>query len=382
MIGGASVAEEGGSLFTHASFGRIVHEFSNRAYRVNLCVGKVNLRASSHDYLLPDNVSLTPIPLISTAFSGYLKSREVENVIRKAISQSDAIFVRGVLIPAVDAIYDECVVQNKPICHWLVGNPMALLQSHRRYGWLMDTVGKIFVKWWERELHRGHSRARAAYLCNGEEIAKRHPSPRCHITVSTSITKDSFFYREDTCIRDSVRILCLSYIRPEKGIEYLIEAFAQLSACRPKELVLVGSRDRYPAYQKKLDRLIEKYRVVNQVTWVDHVDYLGVLRQLREADIFAFPSLSEGTPRVLVEARANSLPIVSTNVGGIPTSVTHGYDGLLVPPKDPGALAKAIDRLIIDGELRRRLIDNGYKKAGNFTVDRFVDQVEEILNQL
>src|SRR6185295_17890657 len=72
----------------------------------------------------------------------------------------------------------------------------------------------------------------------------------------------------------------------------------------------------------------------------------------RTSDVYVLPSLSEGTPRTAVEARAFGCPVVATNVGGIPTSISDGVDGLLVPPRDPAALAAAIDRLLSDEALR------------------------------
>jgi glycosyltransferase involved in cell wall biosynthesis len=104
-----------------------------------------------------------------------------------------------------------------------------------------------------------------------------------------------------------------------------------------------------------------------------------VTRYYREHDIFVLPSVGEGTPRVLVEARANSLPLVATRVGGIPLSVSDGRDGLLVPPGNADALAAAIDRLVADGVLRRRLIQTGLQSARRMTIDRFVEAVEAAL---
>lgn len=382
ILGGPGVSEKEGRLHAHVSYGRVIEELAGRFGQVILSVSHISERTAVQDYALPDNVRLVPLPPAGTALQGFLTSRVIARAYREAIIQADAVFVRGVLIPAVDVIYEECRRQDKPVCHWLVGNPMALLQSHQRDGWVKDSLGKAFVWWWERQLHRGHRRARAAYLCNGQEIADRHPSPQNHVVVSTTLTENDLYEREDTCQADPVRILSLCYIRPEKGIEYLIEAFARLRTQRPTELVLVGSRDRYPTYQAKLDALVAEHGLQDRVTWAGHASYHEVARHMQEADIFAFPTLSEGTPRVLVEARANSLPLVSTNVGGIPSSVTDGYDGLLVPPKDPQAMADAIERLVVDGPLRRQLIANGYRKAKELTVKRFVSRVTEILNQL
>lgn len=375
VLGGAGVAMADGRLYTHGSFGRVIEELAFRHRKVVLAVRGLPLRTVNEDYLLPGNVTLIPLPAAPTALRGMLGSRSVARAYREAIAHADRVFVRGVLVPAVDAIYAECARQNTPVCHWLVGNPMGLLQSHRRDGWLKDTAGKLFVANWERQLHRGHQRARAAYLCNGREIAERHPSAHSYITVSSTLREEDFFWRDDTCSSDPVRVLCLCFIRPEKGVEYLIEAFAHLRTGRKTELVLSGSRDRYPRYQAKLNELVEAYKIGERVTWTGQIAPHEVAEQMRAADVFAFPSLSEGTPRVLVEARANALPLVTTSVGGIPSSVTDGWDGLLVPAKDPQAMARGIERLIADSELRRLLIANGFERAKRMTIPRFVDEV-------
>jgi glycosyltransferase involved in cell wall biosynthesis len=95
-----------------------------------------------------------------------------------------------------------------------------------------------------------------------------------------------------------------------------------------------------------------------------------VLQITREHDLFVLPTLpGEGVPRVLLEAMAAGLPIVATDVAGVPTLISHEVNGLLVPPASSGELARALDRLIRDGDLRRRLIANGYRLARAHTAD-------------
>jgi glycosyltransferase involved in cell wall biosynthesis len=74
---------------------------------------------------------------------------------------------------------------------------------------------------------------------------------------------------------------------------------------------------------------------------------------LAAMDVFAMASRSEGMPGALVEAMGAGLPVVATNVGGIPEVVTNGVDGLLVPPSDPEALARAIEIALGRPELGR-----------------------------
>jgi glycosyltransferase involved in cell wall biosynthesis len=81
------------------------------------------------------------------------------------------------------------------------------------------------------------------------------------------------------------------------------------------------------------------------------------------ADVVAIPSLSEGSPNVLLEAMAFGVPVVATRVGGIPEIVNDGETALLVPAQDPGAMAAAIERLLSDpvtastlaGQARRKV---------------------------
>ena len=79
-------------------------------------------------------------------------------------------------------------------------------------------------------------------------------------------------------------------------------------------------------------------------------------REYRGADLFAFPSATEGSPRALLEAAANGLPLATTDVGSAGELFTDGESALIVPPDDAPALARALARLLDDGALRRRCL--------------------------
>ena len=99
------------------------------------------------------------------------------------------------------------------------------------------------------------------------------------------------------------------------------------------------------------------------MTLLNHRENVAPL--LQQADIFVLPSLSEARPRSILEAMLAELPVVASDVGGIPTVVEHEATGLLVPPSDASALADALDRLAALEATRIR-----FGKAGHQYVEQ------------
>lgn len=364
-------------MHIHTSFGRVIDRLAGRYEKVCLCVPVADKPpTAAGDYRLnADNIEVIAQPFYSGSMGALRHPFGIVQAYWRACHCSDAIFFRGML-PHIGALYAICRILGKRPCHWIVGDPIALLKSHRRSGSLMTAASLAYARWDRFCTRLGRRLTGGSLICNGKELGEVYRSPRTYVTVSSTVTDDEFFERVDTCQGDVIRILFVGFIRPEKGVEYLLQAVSRLRTDRTWELVLVGSSDGYDGYRRRLEDLASRLSIGGRVRWEGYAPYGPELfRHLREADVFVLPTLSEGTPRVLVEARANSVPVVATNVGGIPTSVTDGMDGLLVPPKDPEALAAAIDRVIEDDELRQSLIRNGLDSARRYTVDQFAELV-------
>lgn len=113
------------------------------------------------------------------------------------------------------------------------------------------------------------------------------------------------------------------------------------------------------------------------VTCQDHMAWDLVIYEYDKSDIFILPSRSEGVPHVVLEAMARGVPVVATNVGGIPTVVRHGENGLLVKVGSEDDLAQAIFSLLDDAELRKRLVLGGLETAGRYVLDDVIDSMVE-----
>ena len=164
-----------------------------------------------------------------------------------------------------------------------------------------------------------------------------------------------------------------------KGQRELLAALAQLPDAHA---VLVGADlERGGAYQRELERHAEELGVRERVVFAGRRDDAAAV--LAELDVLVLPSWTEGLPLVVLEAMARRRPVVATPVGGTPEVVVEGETGLLVPPRDPDALAAALGRLLADADLRRRMGEAGYRRvAERFSADAMAARVLELYDEV
>ena len=150
-----------------------------------------------------------------------------------------------------------------------------------------------------------------------------------------------------------VTIGAVSRLSPEKGIEHLVEAFAFLRKRFGDRVRLRIAGD--GPERGDVEAAIERHDLVASVELAGWLDYDSVPEFLASLDIFALPSTYEGFGVAAVEASACGLPVVASNVHGIPDVVRDGVTGKLVPPADAPALADALVSLVEDAGARRSM---------------------------
>ncbi|MFW3146876.1 MAG: glycosyltransferase family 4 protein [Thermoplasmatota archaeon] len=179
----------------------------------------------------------------------------------------------------------------------------------------------------------------------------------------------------------SIELLCISALRPYKGVDYLLRSMKMVQEKDPTiRLTIIGEG----GMRKELEDYISENGLKNTRLrgFVD--DYIDVLKMMAGSDILVLSSASdEGNPRVILESFQFSRPVIATAAGGTPELIEDGVNGLLLPPKDPKAFAEAIIRLSGDPVLRKKLGRGGKKFLDRLpTWDDLAEDIYEAYNDI
>jgi len=168
-------------------------------------------------------------------------------------------------------------------------------------------------------------------------------------------------------------ILFVGRLESRKGVNYLIKAYQRVKQEIPNSRLIVvgpGTRPR-----KKYEKWTMRHGL-KDVVFVGYASYAELPRYYKTADVFCAPATSrESFGIVLLEAMAAGKPIVATNIDGYASVVTHGEEGLLVPPKDSRGLAQALISLMSDDTLRQQMGARGRLKAGEYSWEHVAQRV-------
>jgi glycosyltransferase involved in cell wall biosynthesis len=170
---------------------------------------------------------------------------------------------------------------------------------------------------------------------------------------------------ESDLVRSLTRpyVMAFSALSAHKNIGRLIEAFGKIAGSVPHDLVLVGHMPVKSAHRAELEAAGGHERI----HFTGYVSDADVSALMQNASLFAFPSLYEGFGLPLLDAQNAGVPVVCSSAGALPEVAGDG--AVLFDPLSVDAMATALQRALLDGDLRDRLVQRGYENAQKFSWD-------------
>jgi glycosyltransferase involved in cell wall biosynthesis len=190
--------------------------------------------------------------------------------------------------------------------------------------------------------------------------------------ISTALAdKDIVLVEKEMIVRKKkINLINVARLTRQKNQIDLIEMMniLRLNGYENVHLTIIGKKDER-IYQE-LSNAIDLFKLNNHVHFLSSVKHGKKLwKILDNSDIFVFSSIWEGTPKVLLEALGRSLPIVTTDVGGIKSVIKNDYNGLLCSRNNPIYLAEKVEKFInMDKETLNSFIKNGHREVSKYTI--------------
>jgi glycosyltransferase involved in cell wall biosynthesis len=363
-------AADGTLREVEGSFARYVDSLAPYFDEISLCVPVLSEPRGEGTPIRAKNVTLAPLPNFDGPVQFYPRLPIMVPRIVRFVRDVDLVHCR---VPTPAAVVASLCARvfRRPQFILVVGDLRALLPTMpyrglKRLLWRAYTVfEELNVQWMANH---------ALTFANGDTLTIKHSRSGHAVirTQTTTIDADAIGSREDTCAAPRIRLLTVSRIDPRKGLRVLPEAVALLAeeGCEAS-VDIIGPVVGTPGEDERaaITSLAEGHAVADRVSLVGPIPLDQLLPRYRAYDIFVLPTLpGEGVPRVLLEAMAGGLPVVTSRVSGIPSLITDGTNGLLVEAPTARAVAGAVLRIVRDAGLRRRLIADGYATARAHTL--------------
>lgn len=365
-----------GQYFTYGGFGDYLAAMRSSFTKVILVAHvKVGVPPKGH-YLIPpgNNLEIIQLPQVRSELGTWLIMPMVIWRCWKASKNMDVAHARmpnhtGVIgafvcdmrgVPVFCQIIDDWYIAAKRM-PWTKKYGLGLLMKYHLF--LYD--------WLERFVCRGKLVFAQGITCY--EKHKNHSD--CELVLSTAHYLADIAIPRPKFIRSPYTLLTVARLTGVKNQQLTLKALAELrQAGEDWRFILVGDGP----HLKQLEALAKELCLGDSVIFAGQANRGDELwNYFDTADCFVLSSRSEGTPKVLLEAMARGLPIVATNVAGVPSSIKHEERGLLIEDNDVNGLILAIQRMRNDSSLRDYMVSNASEFCKQHTVERATENMLE-----
>jgi len=298
----------------------------------------------------------------------------------RCIKESDVVLLR---IPAMNPYlaYLFSRIYRKGLVCYIIGSQKEVVLGGSKYKGIIRVLALGVAKL--HELSTRHILRRSNLnIFLGKNLAKTYgqsmgQNQKNHFSFTSLIAPEDIVVKEGSHPGQRVKLLYVGRLGHEKGLQYLIAAIPNLVSQGWKvELDIVGDGEE----KEQLMLLVQKLQLQSCIKFrgvISHGDDLN--KVFLRCDVFVLPSMSEGIPKVILEAMAKGLPVIATHVGGIPDIIKDRENGILIPPKSSEAIAQAVVSLVEDEALRKRIVENAYAFVREHTIDKQAQKLAELI---
>lgn len=316
------------------------------------------------------NLTIVEIPY----FNGYLQAQKYKKNYKDAVKKlEDLVDVYYCRVPDPFCWAPSLYTKKKCIMHF-VGDIIDATKKNPNWSWLKKQIFLMgFYTEWRRIIK---SSKKSSVFSNGEHISKMltDRGVKCTPVISSTISlqdKPSLLSKDNL---ETLNVIYVGYLRYAKGINTLMETILKLEENQKNYLFnIVGDGEMY----KTLQDFITFHKLEKKVILHGHIDKRNLLFDLLSlSDLFFFPSLSEGSPRVVIEAMSQGVTVLSTPVGSLPNVFKDGEDILFFPYNDADSAFAIITNIINNPNLLQKIRIKAFNRVyREFTIDDFLNKI-------
>jgi glycosyltransferase involved in cell wall biosynthesis len=257
--------------------------------------------------------------------------------------------------------------------------------THLKSSTFRDRLIYQYLKYNDRNFTRAIKKTSILVNSKGLFEKYKNTAKSIHLIKTTTLSSNDFFTRENTCLNDSIELLYTGRIDVAKGLFELVEATSILIKENYRLVLnIVGWEQDNVArlVENKMIALAKNLGIEKQLIFHGRKTVGPELNKMyQQADLYVIPSYHEGFPRTIWEAMANSLPVIATKVGGIPSYLTHEKNAILIETKSVNEIVIGIKRMVSDSILRKNIIVEGFELAKLNTLEVQTEKMISIVKE-
>lgn len=378
--------DENGAIFTAGYFGVFLDELAAQNTTLFVILHSRKVRTVNEDYQLKaSNIKVINLGYHPSFYKRVLFPSPYILHIKQEVLRHK---IEHILVRAPSPLAPHIVNQLGTICkvtYLLVGSYIQGISSLQQPWYRKYPV--ILINYYYQFLQNKSIKGKSILVNSGELFDYyKGIAAKVNLVKTTTLVSGDFSRRLDTCLNPVYQLLYTGRISFAKGLLEIIQSIETLIYTHQINLhfnIVGWEDDASNPVQQAIIKMAKERKVEHAITFHGRKK-IGpeLLSMYRKADIYIIPSHHEGFPRTIWEAMASSLPVIATSVGSIPYYLKNETNALLITPKSAQAIESAILTIIKDGDLRRKLIANGYTLAEDVTLDKQVSKlIDNIKNE-